>query len=331
VDSLKLRDSFSQRENAGPALESIRSTWQKRKIGVDLAVVVKSADAIDSSRWNRGGRGMEHGPVATNAFTLIELLVVIAIIAILISLLLPSLSQAKSRAQSIACLNNLKQLQLCWQLYANDNNDSLPPNNFVYDVLTAKPISQTDSWSTNLAPYDAGPAGISQGMLFKYNTSLPIYRCPADKSTVEELDGTKLALPRLRSYNMSQSINGYPDYNATLAASVPSFAKTTAIKNPTPTGLIVFLDVHEDAILDTLFGIPTQNEFLLYPDYWFDIPGNRHNQGCNLSFADGHVEHWKWRVPKAYTVHRGVMQPVTLQERPDYLRMQSGFRQNFDF
>ncbi len=52
------------------------------------------------------------------AFTLIELLVVIVIIAILAVLLLPALSKGKSEALSVACINNLKQLQVCCHVYA---------------------------------------------------------------------------------------------------------------------------------------------------------------------------------------------------------------------
>jgi prepilin-type N-terminal cleavage/methylation domain-containing protein/prepilin-type processing-associated H-X9-DG protein len=278
------------------------------------------------------------------AFTLIELLVVIAIIAILAALLLPALSKAKDRARTINCLGNLKQLETCVHLYSGDYNDCLLPNNSVAFLSAegspataeAKGISWCLDGINGPAYTQMDPSNIVNGLLFAYNTSVAIYHCPADQSTLETADGQLLPQLRWRSYNMSQSINGYPDYvpsgldsaDLLLFSSIPSWKRFAQIHHPIPSELFVFIDENESTIYDGQFGNPL-NPPLPYSevDTWWDMPANRHNQGACLSFADGHVERWKWRVPMLYA---DSFEFVGADQMPDYMRIEHAMKQLTD-
>jgi prepilin-type processing-associated H-X9-DG protein/prepilin-type N-terminal cleavage/methylation domain-containing protein len=269
------------------------------------------------------------GRPLAGAFTLIELLVVIAVIAILAALLLPSLSKAKEQARQVNCMSNLKQLQLCWVMYADDYAGTFAPNDFIFNEGVNDGYMSQTSWCTGDARTDTNTAGIQAGLLFPYNTSVGIYHCPSDVSLVQDANGNPIQLYRNRSYNMSQSVNGLPflldpEYNNyPVDQLAPCFARYSQVTNPPVSKLFVFIDENEATLQDTQFGYPMPNNDY---GYWFDMPANRHNQGANLSFADGHVEYWHWLVPKIYTLPPQQIQQVLPNEWPDYTRVGNAMR-----
>ena len=266
------------------------------------------------------------------AFTLIELLVVIAIIAILAALLLPSLFRAKLEAQRISCMSNQRQLQLCWIMYSDDYSGVLCPNNWIATGGGGNYLDmKSNSWCAGDALTDTNSAGIQSALLYPYNTSPGIYHCPSDLSTIQDANGNPLPLARTRSYNMSQSVNGYgmqidPDSGSYVDALQPCFSKMSSITNLVPSRLFVFIDENENTLEDDQFGYPMVNY-----DYgnWWDMPSNRHSQGADLSFVDGHVEYWHWKAPLIDTVPTGYAVPVGTNQMSvlDYVRVGNAMRQ----
>ncbi len=125
---------------------------------------------------------------------------------------------------------------------------------------------------------------------------------------------------------MSQSYNGYPEYSQMYYPYIPAYEKFTQIRHPSPSELFVMIDENSGTQEDAEFGCPPIGG--VFQEYvWWDMPADRHSQGANLSFADGHAEHWKWVFPKnAYELG----QPVANQELPDYQRVRLAMKQPAD-
>jgi prepilin-type processing-associated H-X9-DG protein len=179
------------------------------------------------------------------------------------------------------------------------------------------------SWDVGNAQTDTTTSNLQTGTLFKYVRAAAAYRCPGDHSTVAGVPG----LLRTRSYSRDSWLND----DATLVVPGEKAGTDPLIKSKypqllNPVQIFVFIDEQEQSIDDGTMVVTSQLENPQNANNWWDLPSDRHDQGCNISFADGHVVRWPLKSPKRFTRH---LQPAAnTEDLKDLRQLQDWIPQN---
>ena len=258
-----------------------------------------------------------------HGFTLIELLVVIAIIAILAALLLPALAKSKQKAMSAACLNNHKQMALCWLMYADDNQDILvnannfdnanipgqtqhpwryqPPTAYYSTTLPVVPAQGSlDKQSYAILLMEEC---VKQGAFGPYLKNPYVIHCPGD---------ARFKLPVGNGFSFG-SLAAVTGINGQTWANHPTqneiLTKRSQLNRPSDK----LLFVEENDPRDENWGTWVMNVNGTAANNWagttiLDSPAVFHVNASTFSWADGHSSSRRWLDP-ATVAYAGSMDP----------------------
>jgi prepilin-type N-terminal cleavage/methylation domain-containing protein/prepilin-type processing-associated H-X9-DG protein len=266
-------------------------------------------------------RGKEAGRLPGTAFTLIELLVVIAIIAILAALLLPSLANAKKKAQQTVCINNLKEISLGFIMYADDNKNVFLP--FVNGAVTYQAGGYyeipTDDASLNDFAGDTieqatanALQALTNSLIYFYVKNTGSFRCPGDlRSTHAPGNGFAVC-----TYSKTQNYAGdsYGRNGTTFWGMDANVEKDSDVQAASMTFMLVedtdWRGIDDGTwVVDWSLGPPQSFA-------WQDPVGMYHGNINNWAFVDGHVEKHTWTDPAAIAASQQAVQGLAVEGFP---------------
>ena len=251
------------------------------------------------------------------AFTLIELLVVIAIIAILAAMLLPALARAKTRAQEIVCLSNLKQWGLADSMYVEDNNQVYPYPRYQSSYASAvdqdNPVWPSIPTYHNQTPpvgddvwFNALPAYVAQKPLYEWGTSLTLINSfyttrnifidpAAFAQRIDRVD-RQAAQDKYDMIPGQRPLFNYGMNSKSVANLQITFA-TAVLRTPMvvhPSAFVLFSDGRLRSAETPYYGTTANQILLATPHSYTTRFSSRHNEGGNITFADGHAAYFKY-------------------------------------
>jgi len=235
----------------------------------------------------------------TTAFTLIELLVVIAIIALLVSLLMPSLRQAKELSRTAVCQAHIRSVGVATPQYMGDHDDYLPAYGVAVDP-SEYDLSECDEsidgpaggvgrfmlitkWGTNYMDPVRGGDGIYAPYLNnsdKRKTNL--LGCPSVPDRIEYKEYVHWGVPHI--YAIERGKSYCHNFNETTRMEGQESHPLLSSKISFPSELVHMADGPGRAVH---FHLISESG---WPSWTADIPTARHFDEFTMVFCDGHVE-----------------------------------------
>ena len=203
------------------------------------------------------------------AFTLIELLAVVAIVLVLMAILIPLTGAVTERSRRIICFNNVRQLQLAFNMATSDRGGRLPSS----DTGPAYGTGSNDWW--------AGSYDLTIGCVWPYIRNAKSYTCPS-------YPPSGLAKNLQRHYSLSVRLG------STAAGAADALYSVSQVKSPPRTH--VFAEEYDNR---TTFALPSPGPLdgFVIPTGGYrpvDCPPTWHSMGANFSYLDGHAEYRAW-------------------------------------